>query len=79
MKSHSISEAASIPAVDRKTLRRWIQPNHAPAATPGIVDGILSKFCTEKEMKPLRKYRATSDWSKGIDRRTGKKAKQKKP
>jgi hypothetical protein len=59
-------------------LRRWVRQKQVPAPAPGIVDGILSKFWTEKDMEQLRQHKATSYWGRGIDRRTGKKAKQKK-
>jgi len=43
-----------------------------------MVDGILSKVWTEDDMEKLRKHKARSYWGKGLDRRTGKKAKSKK-
>jgi predicted site-specific integrase-resolvase len=78
MKTYSISEAASVLGVDRTTLRRWVRQKQVPAPTPGIVEGILSKFWTEKDMDKLREYKAASYWGKGVDRRTGKKAKTKR-
>lgn len=78
MKTYSISEAAGLLGVDRTTLRRWVRQKQIPAATPGMVDGILSKVWTEDDMEKLRKHKARSYWGKGLDRRTGKKAKSKK-
>jgi excisionase family DNA binding protein len=78
MKVYSVSEAAVALEVDRTTLRRWIRKKQIPAPTPGIVDGRLSKFWTEKEMTKIREHKAAGYWGKGIDRRTGKKAKQLK-
>jgi excisionase family DNA binding protein len=78
MKTYSVSEAARILGVDRTTLRRWVRDKQVPAPTPGIVEGVLSKFWMEDEMTKLREYKAKRYWGKGIDRRTGKKAKQKK-
>jgi excisionase family DNA binding protein len=75
MKVYSVSEAATVLEVDRTTLRRWIRKRQIPAPTPGIVDGRLLKFWTEKEMAEIRQYKVTGYWGKGIDRRTGKKAK----
>jgi predicted site-specific integrase-resolvase len=77
MKTYSISEAASVLGVDRTTLRRWVRQKRVPAPTPGIVDGVLSKLWTENDMMQVRKYKVTSYWGKGLDRRTGKKAKSK--
>ena len=76
MKVYSVSEAATALEVDRTTLRRWIRKKQIPAPTPGIVDGRLSKFWTEKEMTKIRAHKAAGYWGKGIDRRTGRKAKQ---
>jgi transposase-like protein len=76
VKSYTISEAASVLGVDRTTLRRWVRQKKVPAPTPGIVDGILSKLWTENDMEQLRKHKARSYWGKGLDRRTGRKAKQ---
>jgi transposase-like protein len=73
-----MSEAAGLLGVDRTTLRRWVRQKQVPAPTPGMVDGILSKIWTEDDMEQLRKHKATSYWGKGLDRRTGKKAKSKK-
>jgi excisionase family DNA binding protein len=77
MKVYSVSEAATVLEVDRTTLRRWIRKRQIPAPTPGIVDGRLLKFWTEKEMAKIRQYKVAGYWGKGIDRRTGKKAKNK--
>jgi hypothetical protein len=42
------------------------------------VDGFLSKYWTEEEMAKLREYRDATYWGKGLNRRTGKRAKGKK-
>jgi len=78
MKTYSVSEAARLLEVDRRTLQRWVRDKEIPAPTPGIRDGVLGKYWTEAEMALLRKYRDEFYWGKGIDRRTGKKAKGKK-
>jgi excisionase family DNA binding protein len=77
MRTYSISDAARLLEVDRTTLRRWIRKKQIPAPIPGIVRGRLSKVWTEKEMAGIRQYIANGFWGKGIDRRTGKKAKRK--
>jgi len=78
MKTYSVSDAAGVLEVDRTTLRRWIRKKQIPAPTAGIVDGVLGKYWTEAEMAQVTKYRDEFYWGKGIDRRTGKKAKEKK-
>jgi transposase-like protein len=78
MKTYSVSDAARVFEVDRTTLRRWIRKELIPAPTPGIVDGRLSKVWTEKEMVKIREHIDSGYWGRGIDRRTGKKAKKNK-
>jgi excisionase family DNA binding protein len=77
MKVYSVSDAARILAVDRTTLRRWVREKQIPAPTPGIVGGRLSKFWTEEELAKIKEYKTAGYWGKGIDRKTGKKAKKK--
>jgi len=77
MKTYSVSDAARVLEVDRTTLRRWIRKKLIPAPTPGIVRGRLSKVWTEGEMAEIRQHIANGFWGKGVDRRTGKKAKKK--
>jgi MerR HTH family regulatory protein len=78
MKKYSISEASIVLGVDRTTLRRWVREDKVPAPTPGVVGGILSKFWTEEDMAKLREYKLTTYWGKGLNRRTGKRAKGEK-
>jgi excisionase family DNA binding protein len=75
LKTYSISEAAILLGVDRTTLRRWVRQKLVPAPTPGMVNGILSKVWNESDIEQLRKHKRASYWGKGLDRRTGKKAK----
>jgi excisionase family DNA binding protein len=76
MKRYSISDASELLEVDRKTLRRWIQNKTIPSPVPGIIKGRLSKCWTEVDLAKIKKYKATGYWGKGIDRRTGRKAKR---
>ncbi len=39
---------------------------------------IRLRVWTEKQMDEIRKYKANNYWGKGVDRRTGKKAKKTK-
>jgi excisionase family DNA binding protein len=75
MKKYSVSQAAEALDVDRRTLQRWVSRKTIPAPTAGIVNGRLVKFWTETEMAALREYKNEHYAGKGIDRRTGKKAK----
>ncbi len=77
MQTYSISEAVEVFGVDPKTLRRWIRKKQIPAPVPGMKEGRLCKLWSEKDMAEIRKHMDLGYWGKGIDRRTGKKAKQK--
>jgi predicted site-specific integrase-resolvase len=76
MKNYSISEAARICGVDRRTLHRWIGRKQIPTPIVEIVDGQLRKSWSATELAEIREYKKTNYWGKGIDRRTGKKAKK---
>jgi hypothetical protein len=77
MKTYSISEAARILEVDRKTLRRWTTKRLIPAPVLGISDGRPAKVWTEEDLTLIRDYMRDYYWGKGINRKTGKKAKKK--
>jgi DNA-binding transcriptional MerR regulator len=74
---YSISDVSRLLEVDPKTLRRWVQKKQIPTPSPGIVNGRLSKCWTEKDLTAIREYKESGYWGKGIDRKTGKKAKKK--
>jgi excisionase family DNA binding protein len=76
MKTYSISEAAEILDVNRRTLYRWIKNRVIPAPEPGEVNGRLARVWVDADMMAIREYMKNSFWGKGIDRRTGKKARQ---
>jgi excisionase family DNA binding protein len=73
---YSVSNAAELLGIDRRTLQRWVSRKKIPAPTAGIVEGRLVKFWTEADMKLLKEHKAATYGGKGLDRRTGKKAKQ---
>ena len=77
MKTYSISEAARILEVDRKTLRRWTTKRLIPTPVLGISDGRPAKVWTEEDLTLIRDYMRDYYWGKGINRKTGKKAKKK--
>jgi len=76
MKKYSVSEAAQTLEIDRRTLQRWVGRKTIPAPTPGIVNGRLVRFWTEAEMTLIRENKTAHYAGKGLDRRTGKKAKR---
>jgi transposase-like protein len=78
MKTYSVSEAARELEVDRATLQRWVRDKFVPAPTDRVVGGKLTRFWTETQMVKLREYKAATYWGKGLNRRTGKRAKKKK-
>ena len=78
MKTYSISEAARILEVDRKTLRRWTTKRLIPTPVLGISDGRPAKVWTEDDSPTIiRDYMRDNYWGRGINRKTGKKAKKK--
>jgi excisionase family DNA binding protein len=76
MKKYSVSEAAEELEVDRRTLQRWVSRKKVPAPSAGIVNGRLVKFWTDTEIAVLRDYKKEHYAGKGLNRKTGKKAKQ---
>jgi DNA-binding transcriptional MerR regulator len=77
MKRFSISGTARICKVDRRTLHRWIAKKLIPPPKEEIVEGQLRKTWTAAEVAQIKEYKKVGYWGKGIDRRTGEKAKQK--
>jgi MerR HTH family regulatory protein len=76
MDRYSISEAARICRVDRRTLHRWIGRKQIPIPRVEIVEGQLRKSWSATELGEILEYKKTNYWGKGIDRKTGKKAKK---
>jgi excisionase family DNA binding protein len=76
--TYSVSDAAKVLDVDRRTLQRWVKKKEIPAPAARIVEGRLVKSWTEEEMVQLRRYKSDHYYGKGLDRRTGRKAKQTK-
>jgi hypothetical protein len=77
MKTYSVTAAAKAAGVDRRTLQRWIGKRQIPNPKVEIVDGQLRKFWSAAEVAEIQEYKKANYWGKGIDRRTGKKAKKK--
>jgi excisionase family DNA binding protein len=76
-KDYSISEVARIVGVNRRTLQRWILNKQIPLPKMEIVDGKLKKSWAAAEVTQIREHKQATYRGKGIDRRTGKKAKNK--
>jgi excisionase family DNA binding protein len=75
MKTYSVSEAARVLEIDRRTLQRWVNKKKIPAPKARIVEGRLEKSWTEEQMGHLKEYYDAHYAGKGLDRRTGKQAK----
>lgn len=78
MRSYSVTQAAKDVKVSVRTIQRWVQEGHIPRPKEEIVDGQLVKSWTEKEMILIREFKANFYRGKGMDRRKGSRAKQKK-
>jgi len=77
MKTYSISDVSRLLEVDPTTLRRWMRKKLIPVPKPGIVNGRLAKCWKENEVAEIRAYMGVGYWGKGINRKTGKRAKNK--
>jgi transposase-like protein len=77
MKKYSVSEVAVSLDIDRATVYRWLRKKLVPALVEEVVAGVRVTYWTEKELAKVTEYKATHYYGKGVDRRTGKKAKKK--
>jgi excisionase family DNA binding protein len=77
MKAYSISEAARLLGVDRRTVQRWVSDKRIPAPTTQVLAGVRLRFWTEQDMAKLKEYKATRYWGKGESRTRRQKSKQK--
>jgi len=77
MADHSISEAARILKVDRRTLQRWVRDRRIPPPTTQIVAGIRVRFWSDKDMEKLMEYKSAGYWGKGKTRDRSKKSKHR--
>jgi excisionase family DNA binding protein len=77
MRTYSVSEAAKAAGVDRRTLQRWIAKKQIPSPRVEVADGQLRKSWSATEIAEIQEYKKANYWGKGLDRRTGKKAKRK--
>ena len=61
MNTYSISQAARLLKVDRRTLQRWIRDTKTIA-------GVQLRFWTEKGFQKLKEHKAREYWRKGKKR-----------
>ena len=77
MKAYSISEAARLLGVDRRTVQRWIRDKRIPVPTTQVLAGVRLRFWTEQDMAKLKEYKAARYWGKGKSRNRKQRSKQK--
>lgn len=77
MQTYSVSEAARMLGVDRRTLQRWIRDGRIPAPVTQVLAGVQLKFWTERDLEKLKQYKAAQYWGKGKRRKRKRKSKQK--
>ncbi len=78
MRTYSISEAARVLGVDRRTLHRWIRQKLIPAPITQTISGIRCRLWTDEEMAKLKEHKAANYWGKGINRKAATRSKRKK-
>ena len=78
MKKYSVSEVAALLDVDRATVYRWVRKKLVPALIEEVIAGVRVTYWTEREFAKVIEYKAAHYYGKGVDRRTGKKAKHEK-
>ncbi len=78
MKKFSVSATAKLLEVDRRTLQRWVTRKAIPRPEAGELNGRLVKFWNEAEVALIRENKSAHYAGKGLNRRTGTKAKQAK-
>lgn len=77
MTKYSIAEAAKLVGVNKATVYRWIQRKVVPPPLAEVIAGVQITYWTDAELTKLRDYKREHYRGRGIDRRTGKKAKPK--
>lgn len=75
MKKYSVSEAAKELGVNRATVYRWLRNSVVPGLIEEVVAGVHVTYWTDKELQAAAAYKGGHYYGKGVDRRTGKKAK----
>lgn len=78
MKTYSVSDTARLVDVNRGTLQRWVRDGFIPAPEAKIVGGKLVKSWNERDVARIKEYKANFYRGKGMDRRKGSRADQRK-
>jgi predicted site-specific integrase-resolvase len=76
-REYAISEAAKELGITRNTLYKWIRAGSIPSPKETFVSSIRLRVWNEEQMAKIREYKKDNYWGRGIDRRTGNKAKKK--
>jgi predicted DNA-binding transcriptional regulator AlpA len=77
MKKYSTAEAAKFVGINKATVYRWIQRKVVPSPLTEVIAGVEISYWTDAELGKLRDYKKQNYRGKGLNRRTGKKAKPK--
>jgi excisionase family DNA binding protein len=65
MRTYSISEAARLLRIHRRTLHRWIRDKRVPQPSVQVISGVRLRFWTEEDMAVLKRHKAEAYWGKG--------------
>jgi len=74
-KTYSVNEVAELIDVGKATIYRWIRRKVVPQLIEEVIAGVCVTYWTDKEVAQVKAYWTAHYCGKGIDRRTGKKAK----
>ena len=77
MASYSTAQVAEILGIGTDTLHRWLKQKRVVAPDLLLVGGVKVRLWSEEQLSAAKKYKKTSYWGKGIERRTSKRAKKR--
>jgi hypothetical protein len=77
MATYSTAQVAGILGIGTDTLHRWLKRKKIVTPELQLIGGVKVRLWSDAQLLAARKYKAEHYWGKGIDRRTGKKAKKK--
>ena len=72
VKRYSVSEAARILNVDRRTLQRWVSQRLVPEPTTENIANMRVRFWNEQEFQKVKEHKARQYWRKRKQNTTGK-------
>jgi predicted site-specific integrase-resolvase len=64
VEKYSISKAARVLKVDRRTLQRWIRDKRIPEPSTQTIADVKVKFWTEQDFQKLKEHKAREYWHK---------------